>query len=58
VQITSAFIAAARASPNEIDADVQIALGLLFNMSHDYEKAVGAYHSFFISMEKFLYTNN
>lgn len=40
--ITNMFLDAARSSP-ELDADVQIGLGVLFNMSEEYAKAVDCY---------------
>ncbi|KAN0064634.1 hypothetical protein ACQY0O_002263 [Thecaphora frezii] len=44
-QLTSLLIALARSSPDEIDADVQVALGVLFNSSEDYAKAVDCFAS-------------
>lgn len=37
------FIQAVRQSPNEIDAEIQEALGVLFNLSSDYEKAADCF---------------
>jgi peroxin-5 len=44
--ITDLFIQAARNSPGaEMDADVQVGLGVLFNMSEEYEKAIDCFKS-------------
>eukprot|EP00300_Choanocystis_sp_HF-7_P010384 c16924_g1_i3.p1 GENE.c16924_g1_i3~~c16924_g1_i3.p1 ORF type:complete len:269 (+),score=73.36 c16924_g1_i3:275-1081(+) len=44
-QVVEAFVRAAQSSPDTPDADVQIALGLLFNMSHEYTKAVDCFRT-------------
>ncbi|EPQ29468.1 uncharacterized protein PFL1_03223 [Pseudozyma flocculosa PF-1] len=44
-ELTSLLIAMARSSPEAIDADVQVALGVLFNSSEDYAKAVDCFSS-------------
>lgn len=42
--ITSIFLEAARTFPGkEMDADVQVGLGLLFNMSEEYQKAIDCF---------------
>ena len=39
----SAFFQAARLSPSDIDADVQCALGILYHIVNDYDKAVDCF---------------
>ncbi|GAA5796647.1 hypothetical protein EDC94DRAFT_621913 [Helicostylum pulchrum] len=42
--ITNMFLQAARSSPGiEMDADVQVGLGVLFNVSEEYEKAIDCF---------------
>lgn len=42
--ITNIFLEAARSSPGmEMDADVQVGLGVLFNVSEEYEKAIDCF---------------
>lgn len=44
--ITNMFLEAARSSPGEeMDADIQVGLGVLFNMSEEYDKAVDCFRS-------------
>lgn len=48
--ITNIFLEAARASPGEeMDADVQVGLGVLFNMSEDFSKAIDCFKAALIS---------
>ena len=43
--VANTFIEAARLEPNDIDADVQIILGLLYNISMDYDKAIECFRA-------------
>lgn len=43
--ITSTFLQAAAASPSQIDPEIQIGLGLLYNLNGDYPKAVDCFQS-------------
>eukprot|EP01105_Mastigella_eilhardi_P018879 TRINITY_DN4405_c0_g1_i2.p1 TRINITY_DN4405_c0_g1~~TRINITY_DN4405_c0_g1_i2.p1 ORF type:complete len:665 (-),score=175.19 TRINITY_DN4405_c0_g1_i2:72-2024(-) len=40
IQTLEMFLQAARQSPEDVDPEVQTALGLLFNLSYEYDKAV------------------
>ncbi|KAJ3396344.1 hypothetical protein HDU92_003403 [Lobulomyces angularis] len=43
--LTKKFLALARERPLEVDADVQVALGILFNVSNEYQKAIDCFES-------------
>jgi len=43
IAVTNMFIEAARMKPDEPDADVQTALGLLYNLSMEYDRAVDCF---------------
>lgn len=43
--VVESFLDAARSRPFDVDADVQVALGILFNCSSEFEKAIDCFTS-------------
>jgi hypothetical protein len=44
-QVREAYFQAAQTSPDMVDADVQVGLGVLFNINHEYDKAVTCFET-------------
>jgi hypothetical protein len=43
--VREAYFQAAQTSPDMVDADVQVGLGVLFNINHEYDKAVTCFET-------------